>query len=1061
MIFSKQQDKVFEFNKKKMIVSASAGAGKTTTMIEFITRLIEKGVPVKRMLVLTFTKVAASEMKDKLGERLLRSVGNDFIDEQIDDLMTSDISTIHSFLEKMIKRNISYLPELEGFVMLDEKQSLKIMDEAFEDACQQFKSLYPKEYENLFFTIRDLKEIKKIVFGIHSFMSAQANREDQLERFEKDFKKNFNASCDYIKNQIITEINEIKEEIKEFLFDNEKVKNYLLEIQNSLNLLKYFDVNDLEKYSAITLPRQPVLKDYYKAQEVIEIKERANKLLKKIEKLSSLPKQAWNGEQTEILTKQIYKLFRIFNRLFCERKTRANALDFNDLEWQSEVLLSNPLLLEEIQEKFDYVFIDEYQDTNPVQEKLIKAIGAKGRFVGIGDPKQGIYAFRNATAKIILADSKNFEQAQDGETVYLTDNYRSSGELLDFVNSIFSKIMTSQMTGIDYKNTSMLKGKKQVERTERPIVQIDIAKKQKLEKRLWPEGYHIFDDPLVCEEDAELEAQVVATRIEEFLMSEFTDPVTHEKRKVLPSDIAVLARGKSEIADAVMNQLRVRQIPFVSTLKTNITEKSYIKLLLAMLNLCVNRRDDESLASYLLSPFVKASTDLLALQMQDKKEPFWKVMLESENQIIKKALSELNIFKKECYFYGAKRAFENIFVKFDFYSYLYCEFGTNAVKDVDAFLFVITSFDDDKDIPELLEYIGDGVSISSSASAEAVTLSTIHSSKGLEYPIVILIGAGKSMVNVDNSTFKINGEWGLALSYYEHETFQRFASPILIAEKEVAKYSERIDELMILYVALTRAKSHLVITGTIDADKINEYNGQIEKYNSFMSLILSTCEGGVINEFDNVITYSPKKVCKQISEPNYAVVDSIKNYINFNYPYEEETRVKQKTSVTELTFNTKEKLSIDSKFSEIGTAYHEALKVLDFIKIDNLQDVEKQLEEKNFDKNLLKLIDKNVIFENIKLIKPIICNKKIYKEKPFVFRLENKQLVQGIVDLLALGEENILIDYKFTREKDENILKNRYKSQIMLYKEAIEKAENIKINKIFLVSLLNKKIIIF
>ena len=1061
MIFSKEQDKVFEFNKKNMIVSASAGAGKTTTMIEFITRLIEKGVPIKRMLVLTFTKAAASEMKDRLSERLLTSIGNDFVNDQIDELMTSDISTIHSFLEKMIKRNISHLPELEGFVMLDEKQTSKLMSDAFEEACQQFKNSFPQEYENLFFTIRNLKEIKDIIFTLHSFMSAQSNRESLLEFYEKNFMKSFNLSCEYIKNQIITDADEITEKIKEFLCDNEKVANYFSKLDESLTLLKYFSIKDLEKYSSLPMPRQPILKDYDKAQDVIAIKEKTIKLFKKVEKLALLPKKVWDGEQTEILTKQIYNLFKIFDKLYCERKIRKNALDFNDLEWQSEILLSNPVLLEEMQEKFDYVFIDEYQDTNTVQEKLVKAIGAKGRFVGIGDPKQGIYAFRNATAKIILNDSKNFEKSEDGQTVYLTDNYRSNSEILDFVNSIFSKIMTLKTTGIDYKNTSILKGKKQVQHTERPIIQVDVVKKHKIEKRQWPEGYNIFDDPLVSEENALIESQVVAMRIEEFLMSEFTDPETKEKRKVMPSDIAVLARGKSEIVDAVMNQLQVRQIPFVSTLKTNITEKSYIKLLVAMLNLCVNRRDDQSLASYLLSPFVRATPDLLALLMHEKTEPFWKVMLESENEIVKKAILELDVFKKECYFYGAKRAFENIFVKSNFYSYLFCEFGTNAVKDVDSFLFVIASFDDDKDIPELLAYVGDDVAISSSATAEAVTISTIHSSKGLEYPIVILIGAGKPMINPDTSNFKINAELGLALSFYDHESFQRFTTPVLLVEKELAKSSERIDELMILYVALTRAKSHLVVTGTFDPDKVEEYDGQIEKFNSYMSLILSTCEGAVVNEIDKIETYSPKEVSAKISAPDHKMVDRIKDYVDFQYPYEEETHIKQKTSVSELSFETSKHSNLDTSFSETGTAYHEALKILDFSLVNTSDDVVKQFNEKKFDENMQKLIDINIVYENIKLLKPIIYNKKIFKEKPFVLKLENKQLVQGIVDLLATGDENILIDYKFTREKDENVLKNRYKEQIMLYKEAIEKAENIKINKIFLVSLLNKKIINF
>ena len=248
MNFSKEQNRVFNFNKKNMIVSASAGAGKTTTMIEYITRLIEKKVPIKRMLVLTFTKAAASEMKDRLAERLLSSAGEAFIDDQIDDLMTSDISTIHSFLEKLIKRNISHLPELEGFVMLDEMQTEKIMNEAFEEAWQKLKCLYPTQYENLFFTIRDLKEIRNILFELHSFMSAQTQRSELLKMFEKNCKKYFFEACEYLKNQIVEEVAQITERIKGFLSRDDKISS----IENFEDYQK-LDIHEDEKISIAKL----------------------------------------------------------------------------------------------------------------------------------------------------------------------------------------------------------------------------------------------------------------------------------------------------------------------------------------------------------------------------------------------------------------------------------------------------------------------------------------------------------------------------------------------------------------------------------------------------------------------------------------------------------------------------------------------------------------------------------------------------------------------------------------------------------------------------------------
>lgn len=1061
MIFSQEQSKIFEFDKKRMVVSASAGAGKTTTMIEYITRLVEKGEPVKRMLVLTFTKAAAAEMKDRLSERLLARADNTFVQDQIDELMTSDISTIHAFLEKLIRRNISNLPELESFVILDEKEAEKLMAEAFVEALSRFKKQQPEAFENLFFIMRDLGEVKKIVFALHNFLSAQAGRKQLLESFEKNFKTNFLRARDLLEEIVKKEAKEIFKQASQFGCENEKAAGYLDQICSVFQKLQDFDFAKLNETENLSLPRQPILKDYDRLGEIVELKEKANKLLKLLARYAEIPQEAWSGEQTEVLTKQVYALFKEFDRCFRERKVHQNALDFNDLEWQSELIISNPVLLEEVQDKFDYVFVDEYQDTNPVQEKLVKAIAEKGKFVAVGDPKQGIYGFRNATAKIILSDSENFANDKDGSTFYLTENYRSDKAILDFVNSIFSKVMTPEQVGIDYKKTSFLKGKSKVPATNLPAVEIDIAKKQKLEKRLWPEGYHIFDDPLVSEESATLEAEIVAMKVEEFLMSEFVDSQTGEKRKVLPSDIAILSRSRSEVADAVMNKLRERQIPFVSTLRSNLTEKSYIKLLLSLLSLCVNKRDDVALAAYLLSPFAKINPDVLAQLMRGCKEKFWQVVFESSDENLQRALNQLENFKNECAFYGAKKALERLFAEREFYAYLYSEVGTSAVKDVDAFLFVIASYENDRDLPELLAYLSSGVAISSSSSSDAVTISSIHGSKGLEYPIVILIGTGKPMLVPDTSTFKINAELGLALCYYDLENFQRYPSPLLLAERELSKASERIDELMILYVALTRAKSHLVITGKLDSEKVKEYDGELKNFNSFLSLILSACEGAKVCEIESVLPAQIQKVEKPAHKPDPKIEKELEKYLDFVYPFEQDTLTKQKSSVTELSSAGKEFAAASTSFSETGTAYHEALKVLDFDKVEKASDIENQLNFKKFDENMKKLIDFNLIFENICLIKPLVLNKKIFKEKQFVLRLENNQLVQGVVDLFAMGDENILIDYKFTRENDENILKNRYKMQLLLYKQAIEKAENIKIDKVYLISLLNKKIIIF
>ena len=1059
---SPQQEKVFAFDKQKLVVSASAGAGKTTTMIELIASLIEKGASVKRMLILTFTKAAAAELKERLGERLLQDVENPRIQDQLDELLISDISTIHSFLEKLIKRNISHLPELESFAVLDENQTSKIMEEAFIEAVEVFKKESPKGFEELFFTIRENKSIKQIIFALHAFFSAQAGREEKLKEFSQNFDKFFEESCKILNDEIISQAGEILRKIEDFYCDNQKVKTYLDEIYNVFKGVNSDSLlENLQYLNQHSISRQPVLRGYEKLSDIVEIKEAALSLLKLPAKYNLAEKGIWSGEQTKSITIEIYKLQQIFERIFKARKMDLNVLDFNDLEWQSELILENPVLLDDVQQAYDFVFIDEYQDTNPVQEKLVKAISEKGRFVAVGDPKQGIYAFRNATAKIILADSANFAGKPESDTLYLTENYRSDVKILNFVNSVFSKVMTEKSSGIDYLKTSMLKGKLENLETKLPAVRIDIAKKSKPQKREWVEGYRIFDDPLTSEDSAIKEAKIVALRVEEFLTHEIFDSKLNAYRKVAPSDIAILTRSRSDVSDAVMNELRERKLPFVSTLRSDITEKTHIKLILSLLSLCVNFHDDISLAAFLLSPFVRLSVDELAILRKDDKAPLWQMVQNSTDDKIKNARNRFLLFKKQTCFYGAKRALENLFNETDFYSYLLNELGENGAKDVDALLYAIAGFENDKSVPDLLSYLESGVAIASSASSDAITISSIHASKGLEYPIVILIGTGKPMIKPDPSSFKINSTLGLALSYYDTENFQKFASPMLLAERLMARKSERIDELMILYVALTRAKSHLVITGTFDSEKAQLFDGGIEKFSSVLSLLLATQEGALVSEIDQVESFEVEKVAAATREVNLEVVKKLEDYLNFSYPFKDETQIKQKVSVTELSASGEDFSNANPIFSQTGTAYHEALRLLDFENVFSVDDVKNQIISKKFGENMQKLVDFNLIFENIKLIKPLVENKKIFKEKPFVLKLENNQLVQGVVDLFAVGDENILIDYKFTRENNEKILKNRYQSQLELYKQAIEKAENITIDKIYLLSLLNKKKIIY
>lgn len=1060
---SLEQQRIFDSNKKRMVISASAGSGKTTTMIEYISRLALGGVKVKRMLVLTFTKAAANEMKERLMLSLMALSDSEEIRNQIDDLFTSDISTIHSFLEKIIKRNLHVFTYLEGFRIIDEKESSSLMEEAFEESISQMKETQPEKFFDLFTTIRSNKTIKQMMFGLTNFLAAQPNKAEALKSLQ-----NYDQNLANAKNFFIARLNELVGKAKDLIDQcprgNEKFDACLSCARESFQI----DGNDEKAFVSacmqIKLPTAPRMPDDDPCKQAWrEIRDLKDYIKKVASRLDPENDEIWNGGKNETTIKEIFVLFDIFSKIYREKKQKINALDFNDLELNAEKLLDDPIVLEQLQENYDYVFIDEYQDTNPVQEKIVKLIAEKGRFIAIGDPKQGIYGFRNATSKIIIKDSLDYERIEDGETHYLSTNYRSDKKILEFVNNIFSKVMTEKTANIDYENSSMLKGQKEAPKIGNAAVEIFVTPTKEREKVKPAGDYDLYADELVSGEE-NLEAKVIAAKIDEMLSRHFVDMSTGERRKVQPSDIAILVRGRGGNVQNILNELKAKEIPFVCSLKTDIMTKAHSNLILQLLTLCQDPMNEIALTSFLLSPLCLVSMDKLAQLPHEKGKSICEMIYQSGDEEIRKSLRRFEKFKIDCMFLGAKAALEKYFIEKEYFVYLKSKLGEDEVNETQTLLEVIGGYDSDKDIPSLLSYLKTDIGQTNISGANAVTISTIHASKGLEYPIVFLAQTGANLIKSDTSSFKASSEFGFGTTCFDEDK----PSIILQAIKKREAEQTRVDELMVLYVALTRAKSHLVITGSIDDEEIGQYcENNFEKIKSNLHLILSTDPqrvGAKVYFVDEVESLKPQIKRIEIGSADKKLVEKINDYLDFVYPYKSQTLTKQKTSVTELASQDKTFAISQSSFAEEGTAYHEALKILDFEKIENASDVENQLKKLKFNENYLKIVDFNVIFENISLIKPFVKDKKIIKEKEFTMAIDDhgdKVLVQGTVDLYLKGEKNILIDYKFTRETDENKLIARYAKQLDLYRCAIENAEKINVDEIYLISLKNHKIICY
>ena len=1086
-----EQLRVLDYSGKNLIVSASAGSGKTSTLVEFVARKIAEGQPVKRIMLLTFTKAAANEMKERLVQKLVSLPENEYVLEALDDISTADISTIHSFLERVIKRNLNFVELDEGFKVLSEDEIKMIKTQAFEEGEKTLKAQNPEGFEELYIRLHNDRElIFEIIESMSSFFATQANADEKIERFKNSQNEFFDEAISYIVKKYSVKSEEVaqKLEIIASRFEQEKYKNYCEELVKTFSL-GHNKFEGLKNISNSTFKSPSSSKD---CDEILlcELKE-IYKMAKQIR--DDINAFDFEGEQYSEnphgkLEKALYEFFEIYKKTYSDKKMQQNAVDFNDLERFADIILQKDEIALEIQDAYDYIFVDEYQDTNRVQEKLIKTIAMKSNFVAVGDPKQSIYGFRNATSEIIKEDIKDFSENENSSAEFLRQNFRSDGKILNFVNNVFENVMTNESVGIDYKGTSMLESGKEFLRDKSlPVVRIDqvIAKneEEKSEKE-----YDIMSDLKLKVSSKNLQAKVIALRIQELMLKQIYDDRLGGLRNVEYGDIAILTRGKGEFVCELMKQLAEKEIPVVSEIKGDFKTSPEILVIINLFKIMLDFKDDVSLLSVMLSKFGGFTVDEVSLlRLLSNEKEFFNIIKNSHDEKVVQFLNKIERLRFDFEVNGAYIMLENLINECDYRMYLLSkENGQNEMFLLGKFLEQLKNSPWQYDLPMLVEFLKkDSLNYMGGGNgANAVSICTIHSSKGLEFPIVILADMGRALLQPFKKDYILNEKYGLALKFFSRENDEVLLSPTFYMLKEIERKKNLTDENMLLYVAMTRAKNHLYIVGqSSEKTDVETVKSPLEA-KTYLEMIFSSykklqngslkdesVEVNKITEIEEVF----KKHEKRVSLSDKNIVQKIRDYFDFKYPYEDATKMIYKNSVSALNEEHKQIQIVghdNDEFIEMGNAYHLALKEIDFEKVNTLADVEEQLSEHAELKDVERLIDNEILYKNIEIIKKLLKNsKKVYKEQQFtslinlsklgLSQFDEEVMVQGIVDLFAIGEENILIDYKFSNATSDESFKKRYSSQLLLYKESIENAFKIKIDKIYLLSLKNSKIINF
>lgn len=1107
---------------RNVLVSASAGSGKTFVMIERVIRLIVEGkAEVGEILAVTYTTAAAEEMKQKLVKAIIAEInaGRDVarFRKALSEVPTASISTFHSFCANLIRTYFYALDVDPSVSVADENQAGELKNKALDSL---FESLYETRDEDFLYLVRIMgrsrgdDSLKETVKKLYEFASSEKSAEEFLTKAaenitEKSFYKSENELYGiftaYIKELI--RIGENLASLAEsygYAVYVEYVGELLVKLKTCLNAK---DFRSLIKAAGLSVPKAPrtTSKD---DEDLAAYKGKLEYFKKKCKDVyddirEASPNDDEEKDLSEYLstaraTKALCRLTIDFGKEYARLKADAAALDFADLEHFAYRLLSeNPDVLSAVKQKYKYVFADEYQDVNGIQEAILSLISSDNAFM-VGDVKQSIYAFRGCNPDIIAAKFERYERGE-GETVSLDANFRSTDAVLAAVNKTFSPIMTKDFGGTDYKNNPMTgSGKYPQGYGETILIEIPEAEK---EKTIKGGVYDIVDDVNApAPKAAFAEGAVVANIVRKEAGGKVYDIKAKREREVTPKDFAVLTRNSSGFPTEIVRHLKRNDIPVSSSAKNPVGDYPEIKLLKDLLKIIVRFADDAPLFACLKSAiggvseaeaaeikraaYAAITSDTGDKPAATKKPTFadcyrW-YLLSGEDENIRNKLKNFDEYISKIRLLSG---FENAG---EILSRVLSETGLDLeilsqkngeirLSRVERFIAEAGSGENGLSVSKFLtraESDDGDVSVGSSDGDDSVAVTSMHASKGLEYPIVILAGLGKRF-NLDDTKKEILTDRyeGIALKFYDEESKRTKITLPRAAFKERARLNAIKEEMRVFYVAMTRAECKLYLVTSEPVEENDDFTS-ILFANKFSDFIKTKYFDKKITADDTEIGDGEDVREVYISKDRPALTDLIRKNLSFIYPYEEDVNLPVKRAVTSLAEDattdddemTEIRLPVDKTTRERGIAYHAFLQHADSFYEDAGVLLEKIKTGKKLTDEQLALLSEEKLRKILRA--PLfeeIRGYKFYKEQPFIAQMAANEisntnatgdvLVQGIIDLLAVkGDKAIIVDYKYSK-KSISHLKETYAYQLALYKKAVEKTLKLKVEKTILFNL--------
>ena len=1032
--WTKEQEEAIYTSGKNIIVSAGAGSGKTAVLSERVLHKIEEGTHVNELLILTFTRAAADEMKDRIRKKIS---GKEELKKELTLLNSSYITTFDSFALSVVKKYHYLLNITDNINITDESivkiQNKKILDEIFERSYKniRFQELIKK------YCIKTDKVLKENILSIALKIDGFIDPFGFIDNVYNNF---FNENnVDNLLKTYESIINDLKKTIKleienmSLYFDSDYIEKVNDAVYNILNA----DIDELHLYSTVKLPTVPRGSSEEAKASKDSLKKACDKLLSygNYGTINDIKNDIYSTKDTVLTILDIIKEFL----LEIEKYKKENDIyTFNDISKLSiKILKENENIREELKSSFKEIMIDEYQDTNDVQETFIGMISNNNVYM-VGDIKQSIYRFRGSNPEIFKEKYSNYSKDIGGYKIDLIKNFRSRSEVLDNINKIFCLIMDYNLGSAEYSvSHQMVYGNTAYDTEKVNGFNYNFRVLEYLNKQK-ESGFS----------DIEVEIFTIAKDIKNKLDNNFQvfDKEDGKLRNATYNDFVIIL-DRSKYFDDFKKIFEYFDIPLTILKDGKLNSTTDILLIKNLVDFIIKIKEDVYDIDFKYD-FISIARSFL---YEYSDEYIFDIV--TNNKIKETTIyNDLSTLSDKLNSYTSSLLFNDILDVTDFYNKLnkvgdYEEVNVR-LKTINSLSSSLSSLGfsimDFKDyLTDIIENDEDIKYATYTKEGNSVKILTIHKSKGLEYPICYFADLDHEFNTSElKDKFIVDKKYGLIVP----SNLEEIDNSLL---KEMYKYDfnreEVSEKIRLFYVALTRAREQMIIVLPDKETRTLEKNndGVIEEIRRLSFNKLSSFIYGIKNylySYFEQIDIEKLGLTKNYLYPKKIVQETLNN-IKDNINVEE---INIENEVVEEKHFSKETNKIITKeendLMKFGTKVHEIFELLDFRNIDL------SLVDNKFIRNKVEKFLSNDLLKNI-------SNANIYKEYEFIYNKDNNEY-HGIIDLMLEYDNHIdIIDYKLKSITDENYIK-----QLNGYKEYIEKISNKDVST-YLYSILDEKVL--